>query len=64
MAKKKHPSKPSNHRKKWTKTEDRKLKKDAKDDVPVTKMVKEFKRTEAAIRARAAVLKTSLGKPN
>jgi len=64
MAKKKHPSKPKKHGQPWTKAEDQKLKKDAKNNVPVTKMKKDYERTETAIRARASKLKASLGKPN
>jgi len=57
-------AKPDNHGKKWTSTEISLLKKQAKKDVPTTKIAKDLKRTEASIRAKAQEEKIKLGKPN
>ena len=56
--------KPKNHGKQWTSTELAKLKRQAKQNVPTTKIAKELNRTEASIRSKAQQEDVSLGGPN
>ena len=46
----------------WTKEEDAELKKRREESI--SKLAKDFERTETALRARAAKKNISLGKPN
>lgn len=55
--------KPANSGKEWTGTDDKKLKKLAKQKLPLEDIAKKLQRTQAATRQRAAVKKVSL-KPN
>lgn len=50
---------PSQHRKPWTPTDDRQLKKLAKGNTPIGLIAYDLQRTEAAVRSHASEMKVS-----